>query len=166
MKLLSRIFSRARLRPTWALERRLNRRALLYWRSLGREGELVAVERFDPNALEDCSAHGFMLDLSNVDVPIIYHVGPVLHEEADITELPVALMDVSERSLLGQFGRRWKDVLSGQQPVTAEYDFMTDRYHILCRGVLLPLSSDGGTIDHVYGVISWKSEKLPSATSS
>lgn len=163
MKLLSRLFRRAGLRPAWTIERRLNRRALLYWNSLGREGELVAVGKFDPDALEDCSSHGFMLDLGDADAPIVRHVGPVLHEEADIAALPVALADVSERSLLGQFGRRWKDVLSRQQPVTAEYDFTTDSYRILCRGVLLPLSSDGRGIDHVYGVISWKSEKLPSS---
>ncbi|MBK5265647.1 MAG: hypothetical protein JJE34_10515 [Alphaproteobacteria bacterium] len=161
MNLLAKIFRSAGLRPTWALERRLNRRALLYWQSIKHDGELVAVDRFDPQALEDCSAHGFMLDLRQVHAPIVCHVGPVLLEEADLTELPVSLADVSQRSLLGQFARRWKDVLSGQQPVTAEYDFVTESYQILCRGVLLPLSSDGQTIDHVYGVISWKSEKLP-----
>lgn len=163
MNLLSKLFRGTGLRSQWGAERRLNRRALLYWRSIGGGNGLVAVDRFDPQALEDCSSHGFMLDLRDLAVPFICHVGPVLQEEADITHLPVALADVSPQSLLGQFGRRWEEVLSGQQPVTAEYDFTTNRYHIFCRGVLLPLSSEGQAIDHVYGVISWKSEKLPTS---
>ena len=163
MNLLSKLLRGTGLRSQWGAERRLNRRALLYWRSIGQAGDLVAVDKFDPQALEDCSSHGFMLDLRDAAGPLICHVGPVLHEEADIKQLPVALADVSQRSLLGQFGRRWEDVLAQQQPVTAEYDFTTDRYHIFCRGVLLPLSSDGQAIDHVYGVISWKSEKRPPA---
>lgn len=163
MNLLSRLFRGTGSRARWRAERRLNRRALLYWRSIRRAGDLVAVDKFDPQALEDCSSHGFMLDLRDTAAPLVCHVGPVLHEEADITQLPVALADVSPQSLLGQFGRRWEEVLSRQQPVTAEYDFSTERYHIFCRGVLLPLSSGGQVIDHVYGVISWKSEKLPPA---
>jgi hypothetical protein len=163
VNLLSRLFRRPGLRSQWGAERRLNRRALLYWRSVGRAGDLVAVNKFDPQALEDCSSHGFMLDLRDVAAPLICHVGPVLQEEADITHLPMTLADVPPRSLVGQFGRRWEEVLSQQQPVTAEYEFTTASYRIFCRGVLLPLSSDGQTIDHVYGVISWKSEKLPPA---
>jgi hypothetical protein len=163
VNLLSRLISGTGLRSGWRAERRLNRRALLYWRSIGGGKGLVAVDRFDPQALEDCSSHGFMLDLRDLAAPLVCHVGPVLHEEADITHLPVALADVPPRSLVGQFGRRWEEVLSQQQPVTAEYEFTTASYRIFCRGVLLPLSSDGQTIDHVYGVISWKSEKLPPA---
>jgi hypothetical protein len=163
VNLLSRLFRRPGLRSQWGAERRLNRRALLYWRSVGGGKGLVAVDRFDPQALEDCSSHGFMLDLRDLAAPLVCHVGPVLLEEADITHLPVALADVPPRSLVGQFGRRWEEVLSQQQPVTAEYEFTTASYRIFCRGVLLPLSSDGQTIDHVYGVISWKSEKLPPA---
>lgn len=163
MNLLARIFRSAGLRPAWSLERRLNRRALLYWQSIKQDGELVVVDAFDPQSLEDYSAHGFMLDLRQTQTPIVCHVGPVLLEEADLTTLPVDLTAVSQRSLLGQFAGRWPEVMSQQQPVTAEYDFATERYQILCRGVLLPLSSDGQVIDHVYGVISWKSEKLPVA---
>src|SRR3546814_14136375 len=53
------------------------------------------------------------------------------------------------------------DLLTLRTPVMAEYDFVTNGgYHVLCRGALLPLSSDGVMLDHVYGVISWKSEKI------
>lgn len=163
MNVLSTLFRKFGRRQTAALERRLTRRALLYWQSIEREGGLVPVGAFDPQALEDYASHGFMLDLRDMGRPLLCHIGPVLRQEADVTGLPVALADVPERSLLGQFGRRWEGVLSQQQPMTADYDFKTDSYHILCRGALLPLSSDGRSIDHVYGVISWKSVKLPVA---
>lgn len=164
MNLLSMFSRRPGRRRTTALERRLARRAMLYWCSIGGDGALAAVGAFNPSALEDdISMHGFMLDLRDPEGPMVCHLGPVLREEAEVAELPVSLADVSERSLLGQFALRWLEVLAQEQPVTADYDFDTDSHRILCRGALLPLSSDGLTIDHVYGVVSWRREKLPRA---
>lgn len=163
MNLLSKFFRR-RKREAWVLERRLNRRALLYWHSIGGGEQLVSVSAFEPSALEDDFAvHGFMLDLRGQDGPVVCHLGPVLQEEADVADPPVPLAGVAERSLLAQFAQRWQEVLSCRQPITADHVFDTDSYRILCRGALLPLSSDGLCIDHVYGVISWRSERLASA---
>lgn len=145
------------------LERRLHRRALLYWHSMSGGKEFVDLSAFDPMAIEDRSAHGFMLDLTSEAGPTLCYIGPVLRDEADVRTETIALADVPEQSLLGQFGNRYIDVLTQRQPLTAEYDFTTDNgYQVFCRGVLLPLSSNGTTIDRIYGVISWKSEKVRS----
>lgn len=143
-----------------ALERRLHKRAVLYWQNALGEHEFVALADFDPQEIEDQSSHGFLLDLRQLGDPIFTYIGPVLEQEAGIVGDQVRFAAVPQSSLLKRFARHYDRVLASRAPETAEYDFMTDAgYHVLCRGALLPLSSDGAIVDHVYGVISWKSEK-------
>src|SRR3546814_20117610 len=92
---------------------------------------------------------------------MLTHVGLVLRDEASVTSVPIARTDVAPDTLFGQFAGRWNEVLDSRKPVEAEYVFVTEAgYRVFCRGVLLPLSSSVSEIDHIYGVISWKSEKL------
>lgn len=144
-----------------ALERRLHKRAVQYWRDALGGRELVALADFDPLEIEDDSRHGFMLDLRMPAEPIFSHIGPVLEQEAGVDGDQIRLEAVPSHSLLSRFASHYPRVLESGQPETAEYDFVTDAgYHVLCRGALLPLSADGVTVDHVYGVVSWKSEKV------
>lgn len=144
-----------------ALERRLHKRAVQYWRNALGERALVALADFDPHEIEDDSSHGFLLDLRMSAEPILSHIGPVLEQEAGVDGSKISLTAVPARSLLSRFATHYPRVLASGQPETAEYDFVTDAgYHVLCRGALLPLSSDGIMVDHVYGVVSWKSEKI------
>ena len=73
---------------------------------------------------------------------------------------------ISANILLMRFASHHERALASGQPETAEYDFVTFAgYHVLCRGALLPLSADGVSLDHVYGVVSWKSEKVANQAS-
>jgi hypothetical protein len=147
--------------PAQTLERRLHRRALQYWQNaLGDDG-LVRLADFDPLAIEDDFSHGFLLDVRAPIGPRFSYVGPVLEQEAGVSGINVLLAGVRADSLLMRFASHYPRVLDSGAPETAEYDFVTDAgYHVLCRGALLPLSSDGVTLDHVYGVVSWKSERV------
>ena len=151
---------RLRLRRGAKVERRLHRRAADYWESLAASGLPVRLDRFDGPGLESDASHCFLLDLADGE-PRLAHVGPVLTDEAGLTQIPVPLAEVAEGSLLAQFAGRYCEVLETGAPVTAEYDFVTPAgYCVSCRGALLPLSSDGERIDHVFGAVSWKSEKV------
>lgn len=155
------IIRRIRVKRTLLLERRLHKRAMLYWHTMRRDREFVLLSEFDPLSLEDRSSHGFLLDLTDQFAPMLRYIGPILREEAAVTAKVVALKGVCDTSLLSRFASRFPEVLELRKPVTAEYDFVTGAgYRVLCRGALVPLSSDGITLDHVYGVISWKSEKV------
>ena len=144
-----------------AVERRLHQRVMSHWQTLKRDREFVLVKDFDPLALEDSSTHGFLLDLTAAGCPVLRFVGPVLRDEASIAGDDVALSEVCGDTLLRRFADRHPEVSADRSAISAEYDFITSAgYHVLCRGVLLPLSSDGVLLDHVYGVISWKSEKV------
>lgn len=147
-------------RPSRTLERRLHRRATLYWQSLGGGRRLVGLAEFDPSRIEDDLSHGFLLDLRNLHQPLFSYIGPVLEQEAGLEGKHIDFAAVPSASLLMRFASHYARVLESGQPETAEYGFMTAAgYHVLCRGALLPISSDGEVIDHVYGAVSWKSEK-------
>lgn len=144
-----------------APERRLHVRVLIYWQGVARGRDLVPLEDFDWISLEEDSSHGFLLDLRPADGPEFSYVGPVLAEEARVDGTPAALASVSTNSLLARFGSKFHSVLETGKPVTADHEFVTPAgYRVLCRGALLPLSKDGLAIDHVYGAVSWKSEKV------
>jgi hypothetical protein len=143
------------------VERRLHNRVMLHWQTIKRDSEFVILDDFDPMVLEDSSTHGFLLDLTTAGQPVLRFIGPVLRDEASINGSDVPLRDVAHDTLLWRFADRYPEVLARRTAIPAEYDFITSAgYHVLCRGVLLPLSSDGVLLDHIYGVISWKSEKL------
>jgi len=143
------------------MERRLHRRALLYWEKALGDRALVTLADFDPRQIEDDFSHGFLLDISAELGPRFSYIGPVLQQEAGVTGKNILMAGLPANSLLMRFASHYPRVLDSGQPETAEYDFTTAAgYHVLCRGALLPLSSDGHGIDHVYGVVSWKSEKV------
>lgn len=151
-----------KLAPHWrrGLERRLHKRAIQYWQNALGDGQLVALTDFNPLEIEDDYSHGFLLDLRIPAEPFLSYIGPVLEQEARLTDNKASLSEVPANSLLMRFAGHYPRVLESGRPETAEYDFMTHAgYHVLCRGALLPLSADGATVDHVYGVVSWKSEK-------
>lgn len=148
-------------RKAGAEERRLRERAMAYWSSLRRGREFVLLNDFDPMVLEDRSTHGFLLDLTIPEKPVLRFIGPVLRDEASVTTDNVPLADVAQDTLLRRFADRHVEVSARRAPISAEYDFITSAgYHVLCRGALFPLTSDAVQLDHVYGVISWKSEKV------
>lgn len=144
------------------LERRLHERALSSWqKARGRSG-LVQLDRFGWRSLEDHRNHGFLLDVRDHAGATLVHIGPVLRDEAGIPDgVSVRFPDLPQHSLIARLAHRYRDALTNGEPVVASYEFVTSaNYLVLSRGVLLPLSSDGQVLDHVYGVISWKSERL------
>jgi len=118
---------------------------------------------FDFTFSEEFATHGFLLHVEG-DRPVLSHVGEILMDEAEIASPLIQLVDVPAKSLLGKFGRRYSQALNERAPVTTEHLFDTDAgYRISCRGVLLPFRGARDMIDHVYGVVSWKSEQIANA---
>lgn len=145
------------------LERRLHRRAAGYWREARGDGRFVNLAGFDPGAIEEQLDQGFLLDLTG-PAPVFARIAPVLQDEAGIEGEASALADVPPGSLLARFAAHYRRAVETGEPAMAEYDFVTDAgWRVLCRGALLPLSAGGERVDHVYGVISWKSEKATDA---
>lgn len=141
-------------------ERRLHNRARAAWEAARKGNKVPRIGDLDWQRMEKISEHAFLLTLRDSMSPLVVRAGDVIAEEAGLTSLPVCLDDVPKSSLLGQFGLRWQEPVLKSEPMTSEYEFITEYgYQISCRGVLLPLSTDGETIDQVCGVINWKSQQ-------
>ena len=155
------LLQRGRRSRTAMAERRLHKRALLHWEELSGGRDWARLHDFDIADLEGVAPHSFILDLTSPGDPIVAHAGDLLREEAELPSGPTHLRDVRPASLLGQFAGRWKMAIRDRRPFTSEYVFTTEAgFRVSCRGVLLPLSATGHDIDHLCGVVGWKSEKV------
>ena len=108
------------------LERRLHRRAVQYWREALGESRYLRLDRFSQEAVEDRLDQGFLLDLRDPAAPTVSRIAPVLQDEAGVETDLVALCAVPASSLLARFAVHYPQVLSTEQPVMAEYDFVTE----------------------------------------
>ena len=73
------------------------------------------------------------------------------------TSLIRRISEVPTRSLLSRLTDHYLQIIANRAPIGFEAEFVSQRGHnTLYRGILMPLSSDGETIDFIYGVINWK----------
>jgi hypothetical protein len=139
-------------------ERRMHVRAYKFWVSLLRGRSLPSVESFDPEQIRDFGDHGVLLDFSDgPGNPAIPFVGAALRAESDVTGNIERISQVPGRSLLSRLTDHYLQIIANRAPIGFEAEFVNARgNNTLYRGILMPFSSDGTAIDHVYGVINWK----------
>ena len=67
------------------------------------------------------------------------------------------ISEVPSRSLLSRLTDHYMQIIANRAPVGFEAEFDNPAGENICyRGILMPFSSDGETIDFIYGVINWK----------
>ncbi|MBB3764548.1 PAS domain-containing protein [Sphingomicrobium lutaoense] len=139
-------------------ERRMHVRAYNYWCSLLDGRDYPSIEDVDPGDVEDFAAHSVLLDYSaGGDDPATPYVGEAIRKECDLEGGIKRISDVPPRSLLSRLTDHYMQIIANRAPVGFEAEFVNQRGHnISYRGILMPLSSDGETIDFIYGVINWK----------
>ncbi|MET0181230.1 MAG: hypothetical protein ABW194_12240 [Novosphingobium sp.] len=146
-------------------ERRMQVRAYNAWAGLLGEGAVPALADLAP-AGHEFSPNAVLLDFSDGAAdPAIRHLGERLAEECGT---PVrTLAEVPDGSLLARITEHLARVLADHTPLGFEAESL-DRHGatIVYRGILLPFSGDGRTIDFIYGVINWKAlaDRPPSDT--
>jgi hypothetical protein len=146
-------------------ERRMHVRAYNYWVSLLRGNAYPAIGDVDPNSLDDFGPHSVLLDFTHSqDDPEIAYVGAALREECALGAGVTRISQVPPRSLLSRLTDHYLQIIANCAPIGFEAEFVSQRgLNTMYRGILMPLSSDGATIDFIYGVINWK-EFADSAT--
>jgi hypothetical protein len=139
-------------------ERRMQVRAYNYWLSLVENGELPAVEELHPEEIADFGPNSVLVDLTlGIDRPAIVFLGDLLTEECGDEREIFALGDVPERSLLSRLTEHCLEVVATHSPVGFDAEFEgRSGATIYYRSILLPFSSNGTTVDFVFGVINWK----------
>lgn len=145
-------------------ERRMHVRAYNHWVSLLKGRDYPSVESLDPAGNADFGAHSVLLDFTaGTDDPTIRYLGRALGEECGLDHHITRISEVPPRSLLSRLTDHYLQIIANRAPIGFEAEFVGCRgHHMMYRGILMPFSSDGATIDFVYGVINWK--ELAAAT--
>ena len=139
-------------------ERRMHVRAYNYWVSLLNGRPYPSIGDVDPHTIEDFGGNSALLDFSqDPQDPQIAFLGRALRDECGVDQSIQNISQVPSRSLLSRLTDHYMQILANRAPIGFEAEFVSHRGHnTLYRGILMPLSSNGDTIDFIYGVINWK----------
>lgn len=148
-------------------ERRMHVRAYNYWVSLLDGRPYPLINDLEPHTLDDFGPHSVLLDFSEgTDDPKVAWLGRSLREECELIGDIRQISDVPKRSLLSRLTDHYLQIIANCAPIGFEAEFVGQRgQNTMYRGILMPFSSDGDTIDFIYGVINWK-EVADSATTA
>ncbi len=146
-------------------ERRMHVRAYNHWVSLLKGRPYPGIDDLDPASIADFGPHSVLLDFTGgIEDPVIAYLGRSLREECGLEGNIVRIADVPGRSLLSRLTDHYLQIIANRAPIGFEAEFVGTRGRTtLYRGILTPFSSDGETIDFIYGVINWK-EMVDAAT--
>lgn len=139
-------------------ERRMHVRAYNYWCSLLDGRDYPSIEDLEPESIQDFGPHSVLLDFTEgSDNPATPYIGAAVREECGIGDDITSIASVPGRSLLSRLTDHYLQIIANRAPVGFEAEFVNQRARTICyRGILMPFSSDGDTIDFIYGVINWK----------
>ncbi len=139
-------------------ERRMHVRAYNYWCSLLEGRDYPSIEDLEPGDIEDFGPHSVLLDFTEGrENPATQYIGSAIREECGLDDSVRSIADVPSRSLLSRLTDHYMQIIANRAPVGFEAEFVNQRGRAICyRGILMPFSSDGDTIDFIYGVINWK----------
>src|SRR5947208_16141652 len=139
-------------------ERRMHVRAYNYWVSLLEGRDFPSIDDLQSSDVEDFAGHSVLLDFTcGNDNPAIPYIGAGIRDECGLTDDTRTISDVPSRSLLSRLTDHYLQIIANRAPIGFEAEFVNQREENICyRGILMPFSSDGDTIDFIYGVINWK----------
>ena len=139
-------------------ERRMHVRAYNYWVSLLDGRDFPSIEDLEPSDVRDFSANSVLLDFTcGGDNPAIPYIGAAIRDECGLDDDTRTIAEVPSRSLLSRLTDHYMQIIANRAPIGFEAEFANQRDETICyRGILMPFSSDGETIDFIYGVINWK----------
>jgi hypothetical protein len=139
-------------------ERRMHVRAYNYWVSLLEGRDFPSIEDLEPGDVSDFASNSVLLDFTcGRDNPAVPYIGEAIREECGLDDDTRTIADVPSRSLLSRLTDHYLQIIANRAPIGFEAEFANQREDTICyRGILMPFSSDGETIDFIYGVINWK----------
>ena len=140
-------------------EPRLQLRAYQHWLALTGDAALPPVAALDLEA-PGFADHGLLLRFRpGGGKPALDHVGEALCEECGLERRPRSLDHIPARSILSRLTDHWLQVVAARLPVGFEAEFADAAGRPTAyRGILMPFSSDGDTVDYAWGVINWRKE--------
>ena len=143
-------------------ERRMHVRAYNYWVSLLAGRDFPSIDDLEPADLGDFAPNSVLLDFtSGHEDPAAQYIGAAIRQECGLDENVRRLADIPSGSLLSRLTDNYMQIIANRAPVGFEAEFVNERGKLICyRGILMPFSSDGDTIDFIYGVMNWKAADI------
>src|SRR5205085_2157 len=120
--------------------------------------EFPTIGELESSDVADFAAQSVLLDFTcGRENPAMPYVGAAIRDECGLDDSMRTIADVPSRSLLSRLTDHYMQIIANRAPVGFEAEFENQRDESICyRGILMPFSSDGDTIDFIYGVINWK----------
>ncbi len=148
--------------PVSADERRLQVCAFNYWASLLNGRDFPSIEDLEPASVAEFAKNSVLLDFTaGAANPTTAYVGAAIRRECDLDPEVESMAEVPAGSLLARLTNYYPQILDSRAPVGIEADFVNQRGTGHCyRGILMPFSSDGDTIDFIYGVFTWSEKEV------
>jgi hypothetical protein len=133
-------------------ERRLVLRLLQYWRQIAGDNAMPSAANLAPDAIADMWPHCFVLRFGASSEPVYDQVGTAFAAELNEPIIGVPVGNTPVETLLRQATRYWDMVADKKVPISLGGEFRHRRGELLLyRSIILPLSNDGGRIDHMLG---------------
>jgi hypothetical protein len=149
--------------PSWKqartpAEQRMNFRLMGYWAALRGDEPFARIAEFNVEAVPGFGQHAFMLDLhDDPEDPLIRFVGQKLAADCGKNMSGLRLSTVPEDSLLSRVAGHFREVLTKREPCEFADEYPGPAKNlILYRGVMLPFTRDGQSIDYIVGAITSK----------
>lgn len=140
-------------------ERRLTLRAYAYWRETAGERPMPALGDFDAAGLAPFRDSSFLVGFAEEDYlqPVYCFVGAAIQATAGEIAKDSPVRGTAPGSVLDRIADHYLEAVAHKSPVGFDAEFeRDDGGEVLYRGLLLPLSEDGETVDLLMGVLSWK----------
>lgn len=140
-------------------ERRLVLQLLEYWRDLRGDRDFPSLEDIDSAPISQMWGYCFVLKLADDAMgPVFTFVGEN-HNGAnggDLVGRTVSGIAI-DNPLLAHSTNYFEEVVAKKIPITYGGEFVNgEGADILYRSILLPLGSDGETLDHLFGGVNFK----------
>ena len=147
-------------------ERRLHVRAFEHWASLLCGRAFPTIDDLDFGAMSEMEPRSVLIDYTgDITKPRIARIGTTLRDECGASAGVTSIVDVPRGSLLSRLTDHYLEIIATRAPIGFEAEFTNHQgLATLYRGILMPFSADGETIDHVLGVINWKHALSPDLT--
>lgn len=134
-------------------ERRLNMRLMAFWWDRRAARRFPSVEEFDPAELGDIWCHCFTVCRRDPwERSEFRFVGETIAAGSRLTDAEITIDKVAKDCLLDHATRKIEKVWSLGVPMIDSGAFVNEEgERAMFRSILLPLSQDQATVDHVVG---------------
>ncbi len=135
------------------IDRRMVLQMLAYWREMRGDGAFPSFEDFDPRAIPEIWVNVFVLDLEGFpNDPLFRLAGDAFAAKTGSPLRNIRISQVPENTLAERSVSYYREVIARGVPISRGGEFnKSDGTKVLYRGVILPMSDDGVTINGLLG---------------